>query len=72
MNNQEKSCIVCGGFGFRSDRPYGDCCSMMCLAEKNTPRKEQERLEKLQKISPEKVKVNCLFGKYIYLTEIIS
>ena len=25
-----RSCLSCGGCAFRSDRPYGNFCSMMC------------------------------------------
>lgn len=42
-------CISCGGTAFRSDRPYGNFCSMMCaLRGVLTPaekKKEDERFK---------------------------
>ena len=39
------NCLSCGGIAFRTDRPYGDFCSMMCALRgiQTEDEKEEER-----------------------------
>ena len=42
-------CLSCGGGAFRSDRPYGNCCSMMCsLRGILTEAEEKEESERFK------------------------
>ena len=42
-------CLSCGGSAFRTDRPYGDFCSMMCaLRGVLTDAEKKEETEKIK------------------------
>ncbi len=55
MSKQLKStkCISCGGVAFRTDRPYGDFCSMMCalrgIQTKDEKEEERERIREIHR-----------------------
>ncbi len=43
--------MSCGGTAFRSDRPYGNFCSMMCaLRGVLTPAEEKEEAERFKRL----------------------
>ncbi len=44
-------CMSCGGTAFRTDRPYGNFCSMMCaLRGVLTPAGEKEEAERFKRL----------------------
>ena len=44
-----EQCISCGGTAYRTDRPYGNFCSMMCaLRGVLTPAEEKEEAERFK------------------------
>ena len=44
-------CLSCGGIAFRTDRPYGDFCSMMCAFRGiQTEDEKEEEYEQIRKI----------------------
>ncbi len=46
-----KKCLSCGSTAFRSDRPYGNFCSMMCaLRGVLTPAEEKEEAERFKRL----------------------
>ena len=46
-----KPCRSCGGTAFRTDRPYGDFCSMMCaLRGELTTAEKKEEAKRIRKI----------------------